>query len=153
MTGNHANNGGGGLFAYNANVDVTAYNCIISGNTSSGIAAEAGATDGVSPDCVKVKNSVLGTSLVDANGGNVGGWSFSPTSMLGSFGIYDSGLTQCFPLVVSADNPAVDQGLSNTELKELASAGFNPGIDTELLLKDQNGTPRTKKSIGSYNAK
>ena len=153
ITGNHANNGGGGLFAYNANVDVTAYNCIISGNTSSGIAAEAGATDGVSPNCVKVKNSILGSSLVDATGGNVGGWSFSPSSMLGAFGLYENGITQCFPLVVSADNPAVDQGLSNAELKELASAGFTPVIDTELLLKDQNGTPRTKKSIGSYNSK
>ena len=134
-------------------MDVTAYNCIISGNTSSGIAAEAGATDGVSPNCVKVKNSILGSSLVDATGGNVGGWSFSPSSMLGAFGLYENGITQCFPLVVSADNPAVDQGLSNAELKELASAGFTPVIDTELLLKDQNGTPRTKKSIGSYNSK
>ena len=26
-------------------------------------------------------------------------------------------------------------------------------LQRELLLKDQNGTPRTKKSIGSYNSK
>ena len=151
MTGNHANNGGGGLFAYNVGAQITAYNCIVSGNTSSGIAAEAGVTDGVDANRVLVKNSILGSSLVDATGGTVGGWGFS-TSMLGDFGYYDGGLTKCFPLVVSADNPAVDQGLSNTDLTEVAK-GFIPAVDTELLLKDQNGTPRTKKSIGSYNAK
>lgn len=151
MTGNHANSGGGALFAYNVGAQITAYNCIISGNTSSGIAAEAGVTDGVDANRVLVKNSILGSSLVDATGGTVGGWGFS-TSMLGEFGYYENGLTKCFPLVASTDNPAVDQGLSNTDLTEAAS-GFSPAVDTELLLKDQNGTPRTKKSIGSYNSK
>lgn len=151
ITGNHANNGGGGLFAYNVGAQINAYNCIISGNTSSGIAADAGVLDGVEANRVMVKSSVLGSSLTDANGSNAGG-SFSPESMLGSFGLYDGGLTQCFPLI-GTDNPAVDGGISNTELEEIASTGFNPVIDTELLLKDQNGTPRTKKSIGSYNSK
>lgn len=151
MTGNHANSGGGALFAYNVGAQITAYNCIISGNTSSGIAAEAGVTDGIDANRVLVKNSILGSSLVDATGGTVGGWGFS-TSMLGEFGYYENGLTKCFPLVVSADNPAVDQGLSNADLTELAG-GFSPAVDTELLLKDQNGTPRTRKSIGSYNSK
>ena len=151
ITGNHANNGGGGLFAYNVGAQITAYNCIVSGNTSSGIAAEAGVTDGVDANRVLVKNSILGSSLVDATGGTVGGWGFS-TTMLGEFGYYDGGFTKCFPLVVSADNPAVDQGLSNADLTE-AAKGFTPAVDTDLLLKDQNGTPRTKKSIGSYNAK
>ena len=151
ITGNHANNGGGGLFAYNVGAQINAYNCIISGNTSSGIAADAGALDGVEANRVMVKSSILGSSLTDANGSNAGG-SFSPESMLGSFGLYDGGLTQCFPLI-GTDNPAIDGGISNTELEEIASTGFNPVIDTELLLKDQNGTPRTKKSIGSYNSK
>ena len=151
ITGNHANNGGGGLFAYNVGAQINAYNCIISGNTSSGIAADAGVYDGVEANRVMVKSSVLGSSLTDANGSSAGG-SFSPESMLGSFGLYDGGLTQCFPLI-GTDNPAIDGGISNTELEEIASTGFNPVIDTELLLKDQNGTPRTKKSIGSYNSK
>ena len=151
MTGNHANNGGGALFAYNVGAQIYAYNCIVSGNTSLGYAAESGVLEGVDANRVLVKNSVLGSSLVDATGGSVGGWGFS-TSMLGEFGYYDGGLNKCFPLVVSADNPAVDQGLSNADLAELA-AGFTPAVDTNLLLKDQNGTPRTKKSIGSYNAK
>ena len=151
ITGNHANNGGGGLFAYNVGAQINAYNCIISGNTSSGIAADAGVSDGVEANRVMVKSSILGSSLTDANGNSAGG-AFSPESMLGSFGLYDSGLTQCFPLI-GTDNPAVDGGISNTELEEIASTGFNPVIDTELLLKDQNGTPRTKKSIGSYNSK
>ena len=151
ITGNHANNGGGGLFAYNVGAQINAYNCIISGNTSSGIAADAGVLDGVEANRVMVKSSILGSSLTDANGSNAGG-SFSPESMLGSFGLYDGGLTQCFPLI-GTDNPAIDGGISNTELEEIASTGFNPVIDTELLLKDQNGTPRTKKSIGSYNSK
>ena len=151
ITGNHANNGGGGLFAYNVGAQINAYNCIISGNTSSGIAADAGVYDGVEANRVMVKSSVLGSSLTDANGSSAGG-AFSPESMLGSFGLYDGGLTQCFPLI-GTDNPAIDGGISNTELEEIASTGFNPVIDTELLLKDQNGTPRTKKSIGSYNSK
>lgn len=151
ITGNHANNGGGGLFAYNAGAQITAYNCIVSGNTSSGIAAESGALDGVDANRVLVKNSVLGSSLVDAAGGAVGGWGFS-TSMIGELGYYDNSITKCFPLVVSADNPAVDQGLSNADLQELAG-GFNPAVDMELLLSGQNAVQRTKKSIGSYNAK
>ena len=151
ITGNHANNGGGGLFAYNVGAQINAYNCIISGNTSSGIAADAGVSDGVEANRVMVKSSILGSSLTDANGSSAGG-AFSAESMLGSFGLYDGGLTQCFPLI-GTDNPAVDGGISNTELEELASTGFNPVIETELLLKDQNGTPRTKKSIGSYNSK
>ena len=151
ITGNHANNGGGGLFAYNAGAQITAYNCIVSGNTSSGIAAESGVFDGVDANRVLVKNSVLGSSLVDAAGGAVGGWGFS-TSMIGELGYYDNSITKCFPLVVSADNPAVDQGLSNADLQELAR-GFNPAVDMELLLSGQNAVQRTKKSIGSYNAK
>lgn len=151
ITGNHANNGGGGLFAYNVGAQINAYNCIISGNTSSGIAADAGVSDGVEANRVMVKSSILGSSLTDANGNSAGG-AFSPESMLGSFGLYEGGLTQCFPLI-GTDNPAVDGGISNSELEELASTGFNPVIETELLLKDQNGTPRTKKSIGSYNSK
>ena len=152
ITGNHANNGGGGLFAYNVGAQITAYNCIISGNTSSGYAAEAGVLEGVDASRVLVKNSILGSSLVDATGGSVGGWGFS-TSMLGELGYYDNSLTKCFPLVVTADNPAVDQGLSNADLTEVASAGFNPVVDTEILLNGQNGVSRTKKSIGSYNVK
>ena len=151
ITGNHANNGGGGIFAYNVGAQITAYNCIVSGNTSSGIAAESGVMDGVDANRVLVKNSVLGSSLVDATGGPVGGWGFS-TSMLGELGYYDNGLTKCFPLVVSADNPAVDQGLSNADLQAVA-AGFSPAIDMDLLLSGQNAIQRTKKSIGSYNAK
>ena len=151
ITGNHANNGGGGLFAYNVGAQINAYNCIISGNTSSGIAADAGVSDGVEANRVMVKSSILGSSLTDANGNSAGG-AFSPESMLGSFGLYEGGLTQCFPLI-GTDNPAVDGGISNSELEELASTGFNPAIETTILLKDQNGTPRTKKSIGSYNSK
>lgn len=151
ITGNHANNGGGGLFAYNVGAQINAYNCIISGNTSSGIAADAGVYDGVEANRVMVKSSILGSSLTDANGNSAGG-AFSPESMLGSFGLYEGGMTQCFPLI-GTDNPAVDGGISNSELEELASTGFNPAIETTILLKDQNGTPRTKKSIGSYNSK
>ena len=73
--------------------------------------------------------------------------------MLGELGYYDNSLTKCFPLVVTADNPAVDQGLSNADLTEVVSAGFNPVVDTEILLNGQNGVSRTKKSIGSYNVK
>lgn len=151
ITGNHANNGGGGLFAYNVGAQITAYNCIVSGNTSSGIAAESGVMDGVDANRVLVKNSVLGSSLVDAAGGPVGGWGFS-TSMLGELGYYDNSLTKCFPLVAGADNPAVDQGLSNADLQAIAG-GFSPAVDMDLLLSGQNAIQRTKKSIGSYNVK
>ena len=151
ITGNHANNGGGGLFAYNAGAQITAYNCIVSGNTSSGIAAESGVYDGVDANRVLVKNSILGSSLVDATGGAVGGWGFS-TSMIGPLDYYDNSITKCFPLVESTDNPAVDQGLSNADLQEL-TVGFNPAVDKELLLNGQNLVQRTKKSIGAYNTK
>lgn len=152
MTGNHANNGGGALFAYNVGAQITAYNCIISGNTTSGYAPETGTLDGVDASRVLVKNSILGSGLVDENGGNVGGWSFAPASMLGAFDYYAGALTKSFPLVVSADNPAVDQGMSNADLTSLA-ATFNPVVDAAKIVADQNGEARTKKSIGASAAK
>jgi len=152
ITGNHANDGGGGLFVYNAGATINAYNCIVSGNTTSGYAAESGPLDGVPPTQIKVANSILGSSLVDEFGSPSGGWTFSPESMLGEFGLYNGGFSQCFPLIESSANPAVDEGLSNDSLRELA-AGFSPAVEMELLVRDQNGLARTKKSIGSYTTK
>lgn len=152
MTGNHATSGGGALFAYNVGAMIEAYNCIVSGNTSAGYAPEAGVLDGVDATRVKVAHSILASSLVDAAGAQTGSWSFSPESMLGAFGLYENGFTMCFPLNVSADNPAVDQGMTNEALQELA-AGFTPAVDGAKVTYDQNGTARTKKSIGSYTTK
>ena len=72
--------------------------------------------------------------------------------MIGALDYYDNSITKCFPLVESNDNPALDQGLSNADIQELAG-GFNPAVDMEVLLNGQNLVQRTKKSIGSYNAK
>ena len=152
MTGNHANNGGGALFAYNVGAQITAYNCIISGNTSSGYAPEAGTLDGVDASRVVVKNSVLGSGLVDENGGSMAGWGFDPASMLGAFDYYAGAVTKSFPLVASASNPAVDQGMSNADLTSLA-ATFSPAVDAAKIVADQNGEARTKKSIGASAAK
>jgi hypothetical protein len=72
--------------------------------------------------------------------------------MLGAFDYYAGALTKSFPLVVSADNPAVDQGMSNADLTSLA-ATFNPAVDAAKIVADQNGEARTKKSIGASAAK
>ena len=42
--------------------------------------------------------------------------------------------------------------MTNEALQELA-AGFNPAVDGAKVASDQNGTARTKKSIGSYTTK
>ena len=148
MTGNLANDGGGALFAYNANATITAYNCIISGNTGPSGSENAGVLDGVGAEHVMVLSSILGSSLVDKGGLPVPGWSFNAETMLGAYGTVPGGITPCFPLVESADNPAVAGGLDAAGLADVAGS-FVPPVDGALLSSDQNGSARTGKSIGS----
>ncbi len=95
-----------------------------------------------------VLSSILGSSLVDKGGLPVPGWSFNAETMLGAYGTVPGGITPCFPLVESADNPAVDGGLDAAGLADVAGS-FVPPVDGALLSSDQNGSARTGKSIGS----
>ncbi len=151
MTGNSGADGGGALFAYNDYADVRAYNCIVSGNTGPASSTDAGVLDGIDPSHVQVSNSILGSSLVDESGAAVSGWTFSASSMLGTYGFYHGASTQTFPLTESADNPALDQGMTYAELSGLA-ASFSPAVDPEIIGTDQNGLSRSRNSIGAVTA-
>ncbi len=148
MTGNSAADGGGALFAYNDYADVRAYNCIVSGNTGPASSTDAGVLDGVNPSHVQVFGSILGSSLLNDEGGTVAGWTFSASGMLGSYDYYHGASTQTFPLTESDDNPAINQGMSYEELSSIAS-GFSPAVDSEILKTDQNGLVRSLNSIGA----
>ena len=143
ITGNTATNGGG-ICMYNATPVAEIYNCIVSGNNSDiGLAGTVASTDSQ-----VIKNtSIIGSSLLNAEGTTVSGWSFDAATMLGTLDYWNSSLTKSFALVAGDSNPAIDQGMSAAELQTLAS-GF--GADASLAAKDQNGQDRTKKAIGSY---
>lgn len=129
---------------YNATPVAEIYNCIVSGNNSDiGLAGTVASTDSQ-----VIKNtSIIGSSLLNAEGTTVSGWSFDAATMLGTLDYWNSSLTKSFALVAGDSNPAIDQGMSAAELQTLAS-GF--GADASLAAKDQNGQDRTKKAIGSY---
>lgn len=143
ITGNTATNGGG-ICMYNATPVAEIYNCIVSGNNSDiGLAGTVASTDSQ-----VIKNtSIIGSSLLNAEGTTISGWSFDAATMLGTLDYWNSSQTKSFALVAGDSNPAIDQGMSAAELQTLAS-GF--GADASLAAKDQNGQDRTKKAIGSY---
>ncbi len=148
LTGNTANAEGGCLFVYNNNADIVAYNCIVSGNTAPS-GADTGALSGAADvSHVKTFSSIVGGALLDSEGAAVSGWTFSPASMLGTFGYYGTSATMTFPLVDSSDNPAAAQGMSHSDLVSVTSS-YSPAVDSEILAKDQNGLTRTRNSIGA----
>lgn len=136
---------GGGIWMNNATPTAALYNTIVSGNSTD---IEYGGTVQAQESQLSKRTVIVGSSLFDANGSSVGGWSFDAGTMLGALGYYNGGLTQSLPLVDGAANPAVSQGMSPEELVSVAG-GFDD-VDEELAGKDQNGRERTGRTIGSY---
>lgn len=143
IKGNSASKGGG-IWMNNATPTAAFYNCILSGNNTD---IEFGGTVQAQESQVSKQTSIIGSVLLNAEGGAVGGWSFDPASMLGTLGYWNGGLTKSFPLVAGASNPAVSQGMSASQLQTLASEISD--VDATLVVKDQNGQDRTANSIGS----
>ena len=135
---------GGGIWMNNQTCTATLHNCIISGNSTdieyggAAVATESQVTKGL---------GIYGSALLNAEGTTVSGWSFDAASMLDKLDYWYNSLTKSFGLVAGATNPAIDQGMSASELSALAT---ELDLDSDLTAKDQNGQERTKKSIGSY---
>ena len=91
--------------------------------------------------------TIVGGSLYDAGGNQVGGWTFDPASMLSAFGLW-GGKTETCTLVEGATNPACSQGMSKADLIALGS-GFTPAVDAEVFDADQRGVARENNTIGS----
>lgn len=135
---------GGAIWVNNQTPTAELHNCIISGNSTE---IEFGGTAQAAESQVIKGLGIYGSSLLNAEGTTVSGWSFDAATMLGTLDYWNSSLTKSFALVAGDSNPAIDQGMSAAELQTLAS-GF--GADASLAAKDQNGQDRTKKAIGSY---
>ncbi len=144
IKGNTASKGGG-IWINNATPTVALYNTIVSGNSTE---VEYGGSVQAQESQLTKHTVIVGSSLTGADGSSVEGWSFDAGSMLGALGYYNGGLTQSFPLVDGAANPAVSQGMSSDELVSVAG-GFSD-VEAELALKDQNGRERTGRTIGAY---
>ena len=144
ITGNTATKGGG-IWMNNQTPTATIYNCIISANSTE---IEYGGTAQASESQVSKQISIIGSALLNSEGSAVSGWSFNASTMLGSLDYWHNSLTKSFALVESADNPAVDQGMSASELSTLADEIAD--CEASLAAKDQNGQERTRKTIGSY---
>lgn len=144
ITRNTANKGGG-IWMNNATPTAALYNCILSGNSTD---IEYGGTVQAQESQVSKQTSIIGSALLNADGASVSGWSFDSASMLGTLGYWNGGLTQSLPLVEGSSNPAVNQGMSASQLEALAAEFTN--VDAALIVKDQNGQTRANNSIGSY---
>ena len=129
---------------YNATPKAAIYNCIISDNSSD--ISLTGTAQGNDTQVSK-QTSIIGASLLDADGSTLGGWSFNAGSMLGALDFYNGGLTRSFSLIDSDTNPAADQGMSSAALQAVAT---EHGAEPEYAATDQNGKERTRNSIGSY---
>lgn len=92
-------------------------NSIVSGNSGPTDSGDMGVLAGVDASHVRVFSSIAGGQLFDNAGGAVGGWSFSASTMLGELGFHAGGVTRTYPLMESADNPAIGQGLTVDELR------------------------------------
>ena len=135
---------GGGIWVNNQTPTITLHNSIISGNSTD---IELGGT-AVATDAQVIKGlGIYGSSLLNAEGTTVSGWSFDAATMLDKLDYWNNSLTKSFALVAGDTNPAIDQGMSSAELSALA---LELSVDADIAGKDQNGQDRTKKSIGSY---
>lgn len=150
FTANKATSDGGGVFAYNNAGAILVHNSILSNNTSPAESIDTGTMPGVDPATIKLYQTIRGGQLLDATGTAVSGWSFSASTMLGELGLY-GGTTRCYPLVVTAENPAVGQGMTSDELTQLAES-CTPTVDATVATADQNGVPRNGRSIGACTA-
>lgn len=144
VTGNTASKGGG-LWMNNATPTAAIYNTIISGNSTE---IEYGGTVQALESQVTKQFTVVGPTLMGADGLAVSGWSFNSGTMFGTLGYHDGGLTQSIPVVDMDTNPAAGQGMSAAELT--ATASEISDVEVEFAAKDQNGKDRTGKTIGSY---
>ena len=129
----------------NATPTAALYNTIVSGNSTD---IEYGGTVQAQESQLSKQTSIIGASLLGADGSAVSGWSFDPATMLGTLDFHNGGLTESFPLIDNGNNPAVSQGMSADELT--ATAGEMADVETGFAAVDQNGQTRTGNSIGSY---
>lgn len=144
IKGNTASKGGG-IWMNNATPTAALYNTIVSGNSTD---IEYGGTVQAQESQLSKQTSIIGASLLGADGSAVSGWSFDPATMLGTLDFHNGGLTESFPLIDNGNNPAVSQGMSADELT--ATAGEMADVETGFAAVDQNGQTRTGNSIGSY---
>ena len=143
IKGNSADKGGG-IWMNNATPTAEFYNTII---TDNGTDIGYGGTVVAQESQVSKSFSIIGSTLLNADGNTVSGWTFNASSMLGALDFHNGGATKSFPLIPNGANPAINQGMSTSELNALAT---RLGIDSGLATKDQNGQTREKNSIGSY---
>lgn len=133
---NYAINNAAGIEVL-ANTTFKAYNSIIAGNSAI-----------TEPDLQMAANTttlshvVVGNQLLDANGAVITGVTFDAATMLGTL-TDNGGRTQTSML--SSSSPAATHGMTAAQLEEL-TAGYNPPIDTEIILKDQTGASRSGKT-------
>lgn len=143
ITGNSANNAGGAISLYNTNVSLKVYNSILTGNTGPGGPEDIGFNSGTEAQ-VTVKSSIRSGAVIGYEGTTISG-AFDPTTMLGTFGLYGAGKTMCYPLIDMPANPAIANGMTVEQLKEMV-AGANPAVDESYLFADQTGASRTGAS-------
>lgn len=149
VTGNSATLLGGGISLWNNYNTTKIYNCIISGNTTSGSGADIGYGSAIGSNVPNLdyENSIVGPSLYSTTGNVKGGWTFDASTMLNTFGFW-GGLTKTCTLVSSGSNPACSEGMSKETLGSIG-ASLSPAVDLSIFDYDQRMEERTTSTIGS----
>jgi len=135
-----ANNGDGGGLNNTAGCTMNIYNTIVSGNVKDGAPSDVVGDVGR-------RQSVVGTEVTDADGAVVGGASFDAATMLGA--LADNGGHTESVVLQGDNNPAVDNGMTATELSAVGNS-LSLAVPEEVTSVDQTGASRAdKKTIGA----
>lgn len=132
---------GPGLLQNAAPATVEVYNSLITGNT------EAGGTDAnvkLQSSNNKIANSIVGSTVYDAEGAAIPGVLFNFATMLGTLADNGGATQSC--VLLGDNNPARQYGMTVAELENLC-AGLDPIFGKVLGNIDQLDDPRKDKTV------
>ena len=131
---------GPGIQQANASGTVEVYNTLVAGNSQGGVEDNvvwAGSN-------YKIANTIIGSTVYNADGAVVGGAAFDAAAMLGPLG-ENGGATKSCVLLGDA-NPARQYGMSSSELRILGES-LDPAFGEAISTVDQTGASREGKTV------
>ena len=130
---NEARGPGGGIYRRADVNELSIYNSIISGNAQASGSSDVAVFE-ANAQAPLVRSTVIGSKAYSQSGAEIAGANFNVSSMLNAS-----------YLPVGADNPALDNGMTGSELNSLANT-FNPVLEA-FISSDYNGRSRSGFTI------
>src|SRR5690606_37264819 len=133
VVGNEAKGPGGGIYRRADVNELNIYNSIIAGNIQASSSSDVDVFE-ANAQAPLIRSTVIGSKAYGQSGSEIAGANFNVSSMLNASYV-----------PVGADNPALDNGMSGSELNSLANT-FNPVLEA-FISSDYNGRSRTGVTI------